>query len=423
MRLVNVNNRLWAVGFVWPLDAGPQSARSRSRTVLRQKAHGINPAFNKVTFRSRQYGFCAGGGHDLSKVRSLAGFLTLSSPSFLGVFHLRDVTGSAFWWLFCRHHGRNIGTGDTAYDTREEAEGQAQSLRALLKDDFADNITCATPAESLAWLSDLLKPGLVDAIKGTARLESLHKPPSRPAIPLLAACLAIGAGIWGAAKYFDHRSMQAASESARLSRLSAEQRRRAVQARPEQHFPQEWMTKPRPEALIAQCAAAMRSQPLVVNGWLLEALSCADGSLELAWRHQPGADYLALPEHAVMHEQDPLLAAASRPLPVLAGRRDGQAFPAILSKEQATRELYHLCQIIGVQLRLSFAKPATRAIDKVEIAAPWVRADFEFTDVPTLLLGDPDFARMLSIPGLTLESIRYTNNSFVYKGSVYVRTR
>jgi hypothetical protein len=158
---------------------------------------------------------------------------------------------------------------------------------------------------------------------------------------------------------------------------------------------------------------------LTANGWLLESLACSERTLEIKWQHQPGADYLTLPEHAVLNP-NPKSATSKFPLPALAVQRQGQEFPGIWSKDMAARALYQLCSLIGARVGdLKFGVPDKRTIDKVEITEPWVRAEFEFTDAPFLLLGDPDFARMLSnIPGLTLEAIHY-NGGFVYKGHIY----
>jgi hypothetical protein len=79
---------------------------------------------------------------------------------------------------------------------------------------------------------------------------------------------------------------------------------------------------------------------------------------------------------------------------------------------------------MGGRLKLVFNAPEKRVIDKVEIVAPWIRGQWELSDVPAALVLDASIPDALTtIPGMTLESITMEKNNWTFKGAVYATSK
>lgn len=423
MRMVLVNKRPWAVGMDWSCTR----LEKLSRPELLRKARKVSPDFDMAALRLRQYGFGSSGGNpeDWRRARSLAAFLQLPT-SFLGLFTLEDVHGETFWWVFAQQNGLTVGQGDAVYDTREKAEQQIASLEDLLGN-FEQSMLCLTPEESRAWLEPLLQVGPAALLRRRGCLESLETPPASRRKPFVAVgtALALAATAWwGVGAWLDHRDREAAQASARLAQMNREQRRLELTSHPERYFKQEWASAPLADAVAAPCMEALRAQPTVVNGWLLSEASCAGRAAAVVWEHQPGADFVALPENAALDKRSSRRAVSRFTLAFEAVPRRGQDYPHVLTQDMAARHLYQLTQVTGTRLRLTFSPPEKRAIDKVEIAAPWIKGTWELADIPSALLEEPGLSQLLSaLPGLTLDAIVYKNDAWTFKGRVYAREK
>lgn len=423
MRMVIVNKRSWAVGMDW----SSTRLEKLSRPELLRKARKISPEFDMAAFRPRQYGFGSGGGtpEDWKRTRSLAAFVQLPT-SFLGLFTLEDVQGETFWWVFAQQNGLTVGQGDAVYDTQEKAEQQIESLEDLLGN-FEQSMICLTPTESRAWLEPLLHVGPAAMLRRRGCLESLETPPVSRRKPLIAAgtALALAATAWwGIGAWLEYRDREAAQASARLARMNREQRRLELTAHPERYFKQEWASVPLAEDTAVPCMQALRAQPTVVNGWLLSEASCGGRAVSVAWEHQPGADFVALPEKAVLDKRSSRRAVSRFTLASHTLPRRGQEYPHVLTQDMAARHLYQITQVTGTRLRLTFGPPEKRTIDKVEIAAPWIKGTWELTDIPSVLLEAPGLPQLLSeLPGLTLDAIVFKNDVWTFRGRLYAREK
>lgn len=423
MRLVIIQNQPWAVGMHW----SRMQLQKVSRAKLVQKARKLSASYDLMAARQRQYGFGSSEGTPelWANARSLAAYIQLpATSSIIGLFTLQDAMGETFWWVFARENGRNIGIGDQVFASQAEAEEEIRTLKELLGDMAPDSITCTTFEASLEWLAPFTRVGLVAKVRRKGCLESIDKPRPKPLRTWAVAvglCCAAGYGInFG----LDYRAEQRALEESRMSQLHKEARKNDLLADPAKHFTQTWLQKPLADQVATLCVSNMRALPTVANGWLLDTVSCLEGrNLQISWKHEGNADYVALPPEA--HLQSPKVAVSRQPLGITPrAPRLFQEHSRLLTQEMGTRQLFQLCQMTGTKLRLSFKNPEKRIIDKIEIVAPWVQGTWELSELPGILLEEPALSQLLAeLPGLTLETISMKNDEWSFKGHIYAKTK
>jgi hypothetical protein len=340
------------------------------------------------------------------------------------LFALTDVQGEAFWWVIGRQNGQNVGQGDAVYATRQEAAQELKSLNELLDNSIAEVVTFDDPVRSLAWLEPLLHVGVGAALRRRGCLEPLEGTSRRvsPAVLLGAAGLGLLLGIGLTIDaWLDRQAEQASLEAARLARLDKEQRRLELLAHPENHFDQTWTDAPLAMDVAVPCMEALLAQPTVVNGWQLSEASCSGRAMSIVWAHKPQASFLLLPSHASLKTPQ---VAVSR-LTLASGRtpRTGQHYPDLLTREGVTRHLYEITQQAGSRLRLTFRKPETRSIERVQLTAPWIKGEWILEAVPGSLLQEELWRALSALPGLTLEQIRVKDGTWSLYGAVYVKEK
>lgn len=418
MRMVIINKRSWAVGMDWSSTKLTRLPRPR----LLELAQKIDPSFDMLAVQQRLYGFGSSGGRpeDWSKARSLAAFIQLP-PSFLGLFCLTDIQGETFWWVIGRQAGQIVGQGDAVYATRQEGEQELKTLNELLDNSIAEIIVCTEPEQSVAWLAPLLQIGPSAWLRRRGCLESLLPAPVgrrswlRTGIGLgLLLCAGMALNSW-----LDRQAEQASLEAARLVNLDRAQRRQELLDHPENYFDQSWTKAPLAIDVAEPCMAALLVQPTVANGWLLAEAFCVGRVLTLMWAHQPQADFISLPAHAVL--KSPQVAASRMTVSTSRHVRSGQQYPGLLTRETATRHLYQITQQAGARLRLVFQPPEKRSIDKVDLSAPWIKGDWILDSVSASLLQKELWNALSALPGLTLERISFKVDAWTLQGNIFVK--
>lgn len=416
MRRVVINNSQWAVGLQWIMGSAKLSAME-----LRRNAKKLDPALDLVAYRQRQHGFAASDGNveEWVRVRALAASIRVVSPSFLGLFCLEDQD-SKFWWVFAMSQSLIVGMGDQVFATRAEADVYIQSLRGLLDNDFAETVMCETFEDSLRWLSPLITSGpLTRFRRRSGYLNPLQPSPGQRRTLAVAGGLAVLllVGGYGLKAFLDHQAGKRAVEATRVAMLNKEEHRRELMVHPERYFAQAWATAPDVKESIQNSLGVMLSLPTVASGWALESAICDGHMVNVSWAHKPGADYVHLPPASRVESP---LKAISR-LPVPASSRLQGAIAQLLSREESTQRLYQYTQSMGGHLKLAFNAPEKRVVDEVEIVAPWIRGQWEFSDVPAALVLDASLPDALTrMPGMMLESIAMEKNNWTFKGAVYV---
>lgn len=420
MRMVSINDHLWAVGMHW--STSPM--RRLSWTELKRRAGEMGTGYDTVAFRPRQHAFGVSEGLHCEKARSLAAFLSM--PSVLGLFAFEDEAGSAFWWVCGRRDGLNVGMGDQVFDSRDDAVSHLDSLRELLDIHQQDAVVyCETMEDSIKWLAPLLRVDIKARLLRSGMLVPLTAVSrKKKRLLIMLTLVAVAAGcIWWAVDVLESRELTALRETDRLARLSKAQRRAELRDHPEKYFEQEWTSAPLAEVSGGRCLVVVGDIPLYSNGWRLESVTCAGGLVNTGWLHQPGADFVNLPAQATL--KDARHAVSSRALPPLEpGTRQGQEYPRLLTRDYASRHLYQLCQGTGTRLQLSFAAPEKRRIKdlKMDVVAPWRKGKWELRDVPSALLRDLELMRNLSaLPGLVMEEIAFKDSVWTIKGAIYAK--
>lgn len=423
MRMVVINKRAWAVGLHWM----PPTVKRPSREELTLSAENLSPDFDMLAMRHHQTGFGASGGDcaQWSKVRSLAGHISLPSGLILGLFCLEDVAGEEFWWVFARRDAINVGMGDQVFSSREEANQEIKILRDTLKisGSEGENVVCETPQDSSAWLAPLCGVGLREQLRGSALLRPITP---RKHVGLAGYAVAAGLGLcalWGVDQYLEYRSEQAAIEQSRLLAAAREQRRQQVLANPAAYFDPEWQKAPPVDHVGIACMDAILALPTAISGWSLESAVCNGGSsLVVHWRHGAESSYAALPAGARL--ESPTRAVVRSSVPVSLKSRSGQSHAGLETQEEAKRFLYQICQTTGTRLRLSFQPPQKKSVDKVEITAPWVKGSWELSSIAPALMLSPGLSQVLvDLPGLTLDGISLKNESWTFQGRIYAKAR
>jgi hypothetical protein len=424
MRTVMINNLPWAVGMHWETSPMRRLSRKNLRELAIEK---LGNEYDMAAFRPRQHAFGVSGGNPekFERVRSLAACLEVYS--FLGVFTLTDVDGNAFWWVFGRQNGLTVGMGDQVFTSHDDAVSELDSLRELLDMQEQEIVRCETMEESLTHLSPLLMPVNLHAwLFRTGMLLPLNITITRRKKRLFLFCVSAGiavAGIFGIIALLENRAHEASVESARLSRLNKEQRNAEVRAHPERYFKQSWVDAPLADAVASQCLPAIIKTPLYSNGWQLDAITCAGGVLNIAWRHKSGADFVRLPAQATLKDARNAVSRYTL-LDAPQGQRSGQEYPHILTRDYAARHLYQLCQDTGTKLKLTFATPEKSTIADlgIDVIAPWRKGDWELQDIHPSLMRDMGIMQALSrLPGLTLETINVKDDKWTIKGVIYVK--
>ncbi|MEG1610704.1 MAG: type 4b pilus protein PilO2, partial [Bilophila sp.] len=271
MRLVLINKRMYAVGLQWQL--GGEAPRS----VLRKEAQTLDSALDMVVICPRQHGFGTSNGTPLpfTRARSLSASLRMPFGSFLGLFALETTDSAPLWWVIAFSKGVFTAFSDMTFTEREDAEKQVNELRNLLEK-VEQSVVCDTPQESAAWLSPLLKTGLLEEFFGHSRVQSLVEIPGQrkkiAAFGAVVLCVLLSG--FGISTFLEYQAGQRAVEQARLAFMDKEKHRQDVLAHPERHFPMPWTTEPTVLDKANVCLPELLRLPLVVNGWELDAATC-----------------------------------------------------------------------------------------------------------------------------------------------------
>lgn len=425
MRMVIINHLSWAVGLQWTPPRLKSLGHKELLNIAQELRGDASPAFNIVARRQKQVAFGVSDGpvENWRNVRALAAFVP-GCPSFLGLFRLEDVQGESFWWVFARHHGANVGTGDQVYASYEDAKTEINILSDLLRSRsrsgqiFEEQVTCSTPKESIAWLSPRCSLGVLHKVFGAALLLPLEKHPQRKYTGYAFAAVLICGLAWGGNAYLEYRAEQAALEQARVQAAHKAQRRQQLLARPAEHFAQDWQQAPMADAVGVVCVDAMLALPTVTSGWLLHSASCSGRSLSVRWTHSATADFQALPVAARL--ESPRQAISRTSLSIVLPPRSSQPYDRLLSQETVRRMLYQLCQSTSTRLQLSFQPPEKIKVDKEDLSAPWIKGKWELAGiVPADILAGGIPTILANVPGLTLDTIVLKNDTWTFQGRVY----
>ena len=418
MRRVIISKHQLAVGLQWYMGKSKQTITDLRRAAAKQEG-----SLDMVAYRQRQYCFGSSGGpvREWLGVRALAASVRVTSPSFLGLFCLEDKDGE-FWWVFAMSQGLIIGMGDQVFAKRSDAEEWILSLQGLLESGVAETITCETVDESLHWLTPLISIGPLSRLRGrNGYLRALQPiPGQRRTLIVLGSILVIGAlGGVGVKIFLKQQAGKRAVEAARIAMINKEQRKKELLEHPEKHFPQPWLTAPDVNEFVLRGTRALLEVPIASSGWVLKEALFNGQSVIVTWSHEPGADYVHLPSGAKLTKPQEAVSRIKIQL-----HHFEHSKIALFSREECSRLLYQGTQILGAKLRLTFTAPEKKKIDKVEITCPWMKGQWELSNIPDAMLKDAALPGVYNtIPGFVPEAMAFNKNMWILKGAVYVTAK
>lgn len=424
MRMIVFNKQSWAVGLQWIPPRLNAMSRDKLLATARELRGDALPAYNVVVRRKKQvaFGFCENAA-DWRNVRSLAALIP-DCPSFLGLFHLLDVNGQSFWWLFARNHGTNLGSGDMVYDSFEQAQNEQRLSRELFittvsKRGFESEVTCDSPVDSEAWLREHCAITLLHKVLGSGLILPLDAPRRRrEVIPMAIGLVSLLGLTWAGVTYYDYHTEQTLISQARqLAETKAAQKQRLLD-HPENLFAQEWSTAPQVASAGTACVETILSLPTVTSGWLLDGAICSGRTITVSWAHATTSNFLALPQDAKL--ESPQMASSRKSVSVRLAPRPAQPFTMLYPQEKVRRIFYQLCQSTGTRLQLSFQPAESIKVEKEDVTAPWIKGKWELSSISPADVLDGSVLRVLdAVPGVILTTIRLKNDVWTFQGSLY----
>lgn len=138
------------------------------------------------------------------------------------------------------------------------------------------------------------------------------------------------------------------------------------------------------------------------------------------WNQTPFSDYQYLPFNAVLDAKQPKKARSAAALNKLPEAH--RTIAELLPQDEASRRLYAFTQHFSLKTKLMFAKRETRDVEKITITCPWVRGTWEISNLPAVMITDyASLSSAIAIPGLLLNEIVFTKNTWTLKGELYAR--
>ena len=414
MRRIVINGQFYAVGLDWFLLTG-------SRAELIQEAEQYDDKCDLTVILKAQYALARSGKRTWRRTRSLAASLLLNDyPDAVHVFPLVDAdTNSPFWWVIGVRKGIVSGQTDRCFDSLDDAESVAVSVQDSLG---VPELKSFSEADGQNYLLSRVGQPKKTLIGDPASLAYLKDTGLIKLAKAAAIAIGLGIGWWSVDAILDYRATQEALEQARILTQNKEARARELAEHPEKYFQSTWMKAPRADAFINQCAPAMFHFPTAANGWRLTELSCSGSSLSATWEQTALSDYMHLPFNAVLDSKKPKLALSRKTLPALTkGERNTHS---LTTQDEASRQLYALTQRFRLNLKkLSFGNRQTKAVEKIQLSCPWVKATFELADVPAFLVADyQSLGKALSgIPGLIVTEVSYSKKDWTIRGELYAK--
>lgn len=412
MRRVVINGKQYAVGLDWfPL-------REQSKPEVIQEAEANYPDSNLVVMLKEQYGLGESGKSGVASWKRTSALAAALLPytDAVHVFTLIDAdTNKPFWWVFGVRKGL-ISAQSADFSDEMSANEYAAAMFDSLGVPESDAFDVQT---SLALLSERLaaqKKEFWDA----SRLVPLRETTRDKLIRVALWGIFFGFGWWGISTLLEYQAAQELAEQARIALQNKEIRTQELTSHPEKLFPSKWMTAPAPAAVMLQCVPAMFDYPTAANGWGLSSLSCQGNRLVAEWNQTPFSDYQYLPFNAVLDAKQPKKARSAAALNKLPEAH--RTIAELLPQDEASRRLYAFTQHFSLKTKLMFAKRETRDVEKITITCPWVRGTWEISNLPAVMITDyVSLSSAIAIPGLLLNEIVFTKNTWTLKGELYAR--
>ncbi len=446
MEIVEINGHKWCLGFRWTEARNP---REFSRKVIHEEAEENYDSF--TTFRSRNgiqcgYALLENKYGEYVQTRSLVANLReletvtpdnaiADSNVFLGLFRLMNTEGQEFWWIHCRINDEVPLIGDSIYYSKEEALKKLSLLETMTGLSGVLSIRLETFEESSEYLARFIRFNFKDRyLDTTGNISKISQYLPRSTILKIAAAVVFGLIILAA--FTVPKQIQQHLASLTYSQAKKDEMRQLQEARdhPEKLFSMSWQNALLPSDISFVCLREMMSIPLVSNGWEFESAICDGSRINIKWKFTEVANFLNLPENAILDTRDLRSANSSKPVVLdpseRTSRSDGPGTDyRILNKSNEIIALMSdITQHTSSMLApIRFNGPEVRTLLDQQITCPWSSGSWELSQIPDLLMysvkdGTSLFDMFSKIPGITLDSITFNvANGWTIKGKIYVR--
>lgn len=410
MTLIQINKKLYALGFSW-----------HSITGKKQVPQSATEYFDVVTMNAmKQFGVMKTNKNEqFLNASCLATSIMLPEP-FIGTFKLLDTEGKEIYWLFAKDKDTVSGLGDIVCNSKEKLDTALAELKAFSAASI-EPIVFDTVNESTAFLVNQLK---TKKFLNKSKIYPLYKSKKQSKqikIGLTAGFAVLGL-FFGAMHYSDIQSLKELQEAALFSKQSMENKILEIRNNSHKYFPMEWKKNNYPLDVYHACKPVLFSLPINSNGWKLNKGICTSKEVKSFWKHEKQASFINLPFNGEL--SSPQEAVAKHEINEIALVQNAVAHTSLLAQEEASKLLYQLTQNMGANLSLSFDKKDVKEFKdlKFSIQAPFARAAFEWKSVPSnLILSDSLFQALNSIPSLSVTAIEYSNEQWGIKGDLYVK--
>lgn len=446
MELTEINGKKWCVGFRWTES---RSAREYSHKKLQEDAGEKYDCFTTRKGRAgTQYGFAMIGHKYSEYVQSFALVTALKeletvtpdnsiidSNVFLGLFKLVNTNGDEFWWIHARINGEVPLIGDSVYYSQEDAFKKLALLEKMTGLSKGLCVHLEDPTESAEYLARFIRYDFRDKyLTSAGSISRINQYISRGMIIKGAAAAVLGLIILAA--FTVPKQIQQYLATLTYSEAKKQEFRQLQEARqhPEKLFTMTWQTALLPADTSYVCLREMMTIPLVSNGWEFENASCDGSKINISWRFTDVANFLNLPENAVLNTRDLKTATSTKAIKLDPSERTpradgpGTKYTMLHKSNEIIAMMSDLTQHTSSLLKpIRFDHPETRTLLDQKITCPWSKGTWELTQIPDLLMysvkdGTSLFDMVSKIPGITLNNITFNvGHGWTIKGNIYVK--
>ena len=413
-KIIEINKTLYTVGITWRL----RYKQKKSEIIM-----NASDDFDAFVFCPNQVGFLDSKKNEKHlNTLPLANSLKIAESSFIGIFHLQDIYGVAFYSLIIRHEDIIVGGGDSVFNSIQEVENKIKSIEDLLKTPIEKRIICETYKESLDFLEQNITK---KTFFSSSKIKPLYKSKANNAkfFIMFIGILSLPIAYMSISSYIEYQEEKSIEDARLLFLQNLEKRKKELQENAENVFKQLWKDKALAVPTFTICQENLFRLPIVADGWLLETASCKNNIILTTWQHQNMANYIDLPFDGVLKTPKEVSARhVSQKQNLPTNQTD---FDKLLSKNMITQKLYQITQSIGASIKIAFEEPESKEYKdlKITITSPWQKGRFSFEKIPaSLLLNSSLYEEFDRIPSLYITEIKYNNQSKVWsiKGEFYV---
>jgi hypothetical protein len=418
MRL-EINNKLWTVGYMW-VSCG---TRKRARSValnLSKKLPKEEFSHFVVTEDGQVVGVAQLNESDV-KHPSLAATLAEIRPNSLGIFIVNKTDA----WVFASSaDGHPLPEGDYVAPV-EQARRTFEDQLELATETNAEIFEVDSPEETLEILQELLEGTQSKSVQPV----TLRRRYGRMVIMTALLLGATGTSLW----MHNQQELEAQRTIEQARRTAqAEWQGCKVAASPSEmkkYFSPLWNVAPTTQEVLRVAQQHSASVEISKKGWLLERwtmeLRNRAPMVSILRTRDTGASYLNAPEGYQMLQNDPERAVLKRTHTELSARAPEQ-IENLPTQDEITLRLNEIARLHAPEdsFRIQWAAPEQKTVQhggqQITLTAPFVRGTFLFTKVGSLGR-DGLYLALAQIPALVVSKIQFDAEkmNWFIKGETY----